>query len=117
METDKIYAKIQNLSVHWPTTVNPGQSKNPKSTLGFTERIPWQPTTQEPDLASFGDDAHAMIARLLTNDQNFRVIPITDGYRFQQRNKGELMQSGRSQCREVQVASVSPISSRQLLRE
>ena len=71
-----------------------------------------------------------MIARLLTDDQNFRVIPImgmqgigkttlanlifnhkavvdhfpfaawrSDGYRFQVRNKGELLQSGRSQCR------------------
>ena len=109
---DKIYAKIQNLSIHRPTAVNPGQSRNPKSTLGSTERIPWQPTTQEPDLASVGDDAHAMIARFLTDDQNFRVIPIMDGYQFQLRNKGELMQSGRSQCREVQVASVSPISSR-----
>ncbi|XP_034679853.1 probable disease resistance RPP8-like protein 2 [Vitis riparia] len=131
VEMDKIYAKIQNLSIHRPTAVNPqGQSRNPKSTLGSTARIPRQPTTQEPDLASFGDDVHAMIARLLTDDQNFRVIPImgmqgigkttlanlifnhkavvdhfpfaawrSDGYRFQVRNKGELLQSGRSQCR------------------
>ncbi|XP_034681062.1 probable disease resistance protein At1g58602 [Vitis riparia] len=131
VEMDKIYAKIQNLSIHRPTAVNSqGQSRNPKFTLGSTERIPRQPTTQEPDLASFGDDVHAMIARLLTDDQNFRVIPImgmqgigkttlanlifnhkavvdhfpfaawrSDGYRFQLRNKGELLQSGRSQCR------------------
>ncbi|WJZ88184.1 hypothetical protein VitviT2T_007512 [Vitis vinifera] len=131
VEMDKIYAKIQNLSIHRPTAVNPqGQSRNPNYTLGSTERIPRQPTTQEPDLASFGDDVHAMIARLLTDDQNFRVIPImgmqgigkttlanlifnhkavvdhfpfaawrSDGYRFQLRNKGELLQSGRSQCR------------------
>ncbi|RVW68107.1 putative disease resistance RPP13-like protein 2 [Vitis vinifera] len=51
-------------------------SRNPKSTLGSTARIPRQPTTQEPDLASFGDDVHAMIARLLTDDESFRVIPI-----------------------------------------
>ncbi|KAL6342644.1 hypothetical protein AAG906_012509 [Vitis piasezkii] len=71
VEMDKIYAKIQNLSIDRPTAVNPqGQSRNP------TERIPRQPTTQEPDLASFGDDVHAMIARLLTDDQNLRVIPI-----------------------------------------
>ncbi|RVW73484.1 putative disease resistance RPP13-like protein 2 [Vitis vinifera] len=77
VEMDKIYAKIQNLSIHRPTAVNPqGQSRNPKYTLGSAERIPRQPTTQEPDLASFGDDVHAMIARLLTDDQNFRVIPI-----------------------------------------
>ncbi|KAL6342412.1 hypothetical protein AAG906_009085 [Vitis piasezkii] len=131
VEMDKIYAKIQNLSIHRPTAVNPqGQSRNLKYTLGSAERIPRQPTTQEPDLASFGDDVHAMIARLLTDDQNFRVIPImgmqgigkttlanlifnhkavvdhfpfaawrSDGYRFQLRNKGELLQSGRSQCR------------------
>ncbi|KAL6347408.1 hypothetical protein AAG906_018618 [Vitis piasezkii] len=77
VEMDKIYAKIQNLSIHRPTAVNPqGQSRNPKSTLGSTARIPRQPTTQEPDLASFGDDVHAMIARLLTDDESFRVIPI-----------------------------------------
>ncbi|XP_059593151.1 putative inactive disease susceptibility protein LOV1 [Vitis vinifera] len=131
VEMDKIYAKIQNLSIHRPTAVNSqGQSRNPKYTLGSTERIPRQPTTQEPDLASFGDDVHAMIARLLTDDQNFRVIPImgmqgtgkttlanlifnhkavvdhfpfaawrSDGYRFQLRNKGELLQSGPSQRR------------------
>ncbi|RVW25358.1 putative disease resistance RPP13-like protein 2 [Vitis vinifera] len=77
VEMDKIYAKIQNLSIHRPTAVNPqGQSRNPKSTLGSTARIPRQPTTQESDLASFGDDVHAMIARLLTDDESFRVIPI-----------------------------------------
>ncbi|RVW27231.1 putative late blight resistance protein-like R1A-4 [Vitis vinifera] len=77
VEMDKIYAKIQNLSIHRPTAVNPqGQSRNLKYTLGSAERIPRQPTMQEPDLASFGDDVHAMIARLLTDDQNFRVIPI-----------------------------------------
>ncbi|RVW27224.1 Disease resistance protein RPP8 [Vitis vinifera] len=77
VEMDKIYAKIQNLSIHRPTAVNPqGQSRNPKSTLGSTARIPRQPTTQEHDLASFGDDVHAMIARLLTDDESFTVIPI-----------------------------------------
>ncbi|XP_034686750.1 putative inactive disease susceptibility protein LOV1 [Vitis riparia] len=77
VEMDKIYAKIQNLSIHRPTAVNPqGQSRNPKSTLGSTALMPRQPTTQEPDLASFGDDVHAMIARLLTDDESFRVIPI-----------------------------------------
>ncbi|KAJ9701582.1 hypothetical protein PVL29_006805 [Vitis rotundifolia] len=133
VEMDKIYAKIQNLSIHRPTALNPqGQSRNPKYTFRSTERIPRQPTTQEPDLASFGDDVHAMITRLLTDDQNFRVIPImgmqgigkttlanlifnhkavvdhfpfaawrSDGYRFQLRYKGELMQSGRSQWRDV----------------
>ncbi|KAJ9701584.1 hypothetical protein PVL29_006807 [Vitis rotundifolia] len=77
VEMEKIYAKIQNLSIHRPTEVNPqGQSRNPKSILGSTARIPRQPTTQELDLASFGDDVHAMIARLLTDDERFRVIPI-----------------------------------------
>ena len=67
---DKIYAKIQTLSIHRPTAVNRrGQSTTPKS-------IPPQPTTQEPDLASFGDDVQAMILRLLTEDESFRVIPI-----------------------------------------
>ena len=71
MEMDKIYAKIQNLSIHRPTAVNPqGQSSNPSN------RIPSQPTMQEPNLASFRDDVHAMIARLLTEDESFRVIPI-----------------------------------------
>ena len=69
VEMDKTYAKIQNLSIHQLTTVNPqGQSRNLKSTLGFTKWMPRQPTTQEPDLANFGDDAHAMIARLLIDD-------------------------------------------------
>ncbi|RVW27221.1 putative disease resistance RPP8-like protein 2 [Vitis vinifera] len=102
VEMDKIYAKIQNLSIHRPTAVNPqGQSRNPKSTLGSTARIPRQPTTQEPDLASFGDDVHAMIARLLTDDESFRVIPIMDGCRLQLRNKEELMESDLSQLGDV----------------
>ena len=71
MEMDKIYAKIQNLSIHQPTAVNPqGQSSNPSN------RIPSQPTMQEPNLTSFRDDVHAMIGRLLTEDESFRVIPI-----------------------------------------
>ena len=72
VEMDKIYAKIQNLSIHRPTTaVNPqGQSSNP------SDRIPSQPTMQEPNLTSFGVDVHAMIARLLTEDESFIVIPI-----------------------------------------
>ena len=70
VEMDKIYAKIQNLSIHRPKPVNRrGQSTTPKS-------IPPQPTAQEPDLASFGDDVQAMISRLLTEDESFRVIPI-----------------------------------------
>ena len=70
VEMDKIYAKIQNLSIHRPKPVNrQGQSTTQKS-------IPPQPTTQEPDLVSFGDDVHAMISRLLTEDKSFRVIPI-----------------------------------------
>ena len=72
VEMDKIYAKIQNLSIHRPTTaVNPqGQSSNP------SDRIPSQPTMQEPNLTSFGVDVHAMIARLFTEDESFIVIPI-----------------------------------------
>ena len=70
VEMDKIYAKIQNLSIHRPKPVNrQGQSTTPKS-------IPPEPTTQKPDLVSFGDDVHAMISRLLTEDKSFRVIPI-----------------------------------------
>ncbi|KAL6342401.1 hypothetical protein AAG906_009074 [Vitis piasezkii] len=120
VEMIKIYAKIQNLSIHRPTAVNPqGQSRNPKSTL-------------EPDLASFGDDVHAMIARLLTDDESFTVIPImgmqgigkttlanlifnhkavvdhfpialrrSDGCRLQLRNKEELMESDLSQLGDV----------------
>ena len=76
-EMNKIYAKIHNLSIHQPTAVSrQDQSSNPKSTLGSCAPIPPQPTTQEPDLASFGDDVQTMISRLLTEDQSFRVIPI-----------------------------------------
>ncbi|KAJ9701550.1 hypothetical protein PVL29_006773 [Vitis rotundifolia] len=73
VEMDKIYAKIQNLSMHRPTEFSKQcQSRDTKSTM----RIPPQPTAQEPDLASFSDDVHAMITRLLTDDKRFRVIPI-----------------------------------------
>ena len=77
LSTHKPYWNSNHLFIHLPTTVNSqGQSKNPKSTLGSTERIPWQLTMQEPDLANFGDDVHEMMAWLLTDDQNLRVIPI-----------------------------------------
>ena len=73
VEMDKIYAKIQNLSMHRPTEFSRQcQSRDTKSTMP----IPPQPTAQEPDLASFSDDVHAMITRLLTDDKRFRVIPI-----------------------------------------
>ncbi|KAL6347278.1 hypothetical protein AAG906_013714 [Vitis piasezkii] len=41
-----------------------------------TVRISPQPTMQEPNLASFTDDVHALVKRLLTDDKSFRVIPI-----------------------------------------
>ena len=41
-----------------------------------TVRISPQPTTQEPNLASFNDDVHAMVKRLLTDDKSFRAVPI-----------------------------------------
>ncbi|RVW91976.1 Disease resistance RPP8-like protein 3 [Vitis vinifera] len=70
---DKIYAKIQNLSMHRPTEFSRQcRSRDTKSTMP----IPPQPAAQEPDLASFSDDVHAMITRLLTDDKRFRVIPI-----------------------------------------
>ena len=71
MEMNKIYAKIQNISIHRPTVVNPqGKSRNP------SYQIPSQPTMQKLNLTSFHDDVHAMIARLFTEDESFRVIPI-----------------------------------------
>ncbi|KAJ9701579.1 hypothetical protein PVL29_006802 [Vitis rotundifolia] len=70
MEMDEIYAKIQNLSIHKPIELSrQSQSTDPKPT-------PPLPTTQQPNLASFTDDVHAMIKRLLTDDKSFRVIPI-----------------------------------------
>ncbi|RVW19719.1 putative disease resistance RPP13-like protein 2 [Vitis vinifera] len=48
------------------------QSRDTESTV----RISPQPTTQEPNLASFTDDVHTMVKRLLTDDKSFRVIPI-----------------------------------------
>ncbi|RVW61896.1 hypothetical protein CK203_063849 [Vitis vinifera] len=89
VEMDKIYAKIQNLSMHRPTEFSRQcQSRDTKSTMP----IPPQPTAQEPDLASFSDDVHAMITRLLTDDKRFRVIPIMDGCRLHLRNKENLME-------------------------
>ena len=76
-EMDKIYAKIQTLSIHRPTAINHQcQSRNQKSTLGSSAPFPPQLTTQEDDMASNGDDVQAMISRLLTEDESFRVIPI-----------------------------------------
>ncbi|WJZ88175.1 hypothetical protein VitviT2T_007503 [Vitis vinifera] len=61
VEMDKIYAKIQNLSMHRPTELSrQSQSRDTESTV----RISPQPTTQEPNLASFTDDVHAMVKRL-----------------------------------------------------
>ena len=72
-----MYAKIQTLPIHRPTTVNQqGQSRNQKSTLGSSAPFPPKLTTQEADIASFGDDLQAMISWLLTEDESFRVIPI-----------------------------------------
>ena len=71
VKMDKIYTKIQNLSIHRPPTVNPqDQSCNP------SDRIPSQQTMPEPNLASFGDDVNAIIARLLTEDKSFGVISV-----------------------------------------
>nr|CAN73883.1 hypothetical protein VITISV_018828 [Vitis vinifera] len=39
-------------------------------------RLQLLPTTQEPNLASFNDDVHAMVKRLLTDDKSFRAVPI-----------------------------------------
>ena len=72
-----MYTKIQTLSIHRPTTVNQqGQSRNQKSTLGSSAPFPPKLTTQEVDIASFGDDLQATISRLLTEDESYRVIPI-----------------------------------------
>ena len=145
VEMDKIYAKIQNLSIHRPKPVNRrGHSTTPKS-------IPPQPTTQEPDLASFGDDVQAMISRLLTEDQSFRVIPIMgmegigkttlaklifnhkvvidhftlgvwtlDGYRLLLRGKDNIVESellavGRNYEEEMQRLNASFIKNRSLI--
>eukprot|EP00261_Vitis_vinifera_P019973 XP_010650658.1 PREDICTED: disease resistance protein RGA2-like [Vitis vinifera] len=129
MEMDKIYAKIQNLSMHRPTEFSrQSQSSDTESTV----RISPQPTMQEPNLASFTDDVHAMVKRLLTDDKSFRVIPImgmegigkttlaklifnnkdvlnhfpfgvwtSDGYEFHLRDKEKLMDSNLSQLGDV----------------
>ncbi|KAJ9701563.1 hypothetical protein PVL29_006786 [Vitis rotundifolia] len=74
VKMDKTYAKIQNLSKHGPQkdTQVQGQRRKLKST---TPILP-QPTTQEPDFASFADNVHAMMTRLLVADKSFRVISI-----------------------------------------
>ncbi|KAL6343352.1 hypothetical protein AAG906_022935 [Vitis piasezkii] len=75
VEMDKIYAKIQNLSIHRPTAVNPqGQRRNPKSTLGSTARI--HDSQQRKNLISPA-----------------LVMMRSDGCRLQLRNKEELMES------------------------
>ncbi|RVW25363.1 hypothetical protein CK203_108180 [Vitis vinifera] len=74
VEWTKYIAKIQNLSITGQQQSTHSQV-GPKFTLGSTERIPRQPTTQNYSPA-FVMMLHAMIARLLTDDQNFRVIPI-----------------------------------------
>ncbi|KAL6342549.1 hypothetical protein AAG906_012402 [Vitis piasezkii] len=112
MEMDKIYAKIQNLSMHRPTE--------------FSRQ------SQKPNLASFTDDVHAMVKRLLTDDKSFRAVPImgmegigkttlaklifnnkdvlnhfpfgvwtSDGYEFHLRDKEKLMDSNLSQLGDV----------------
>ena len=59
--------------MHRPTEFSrQSQSRDTESTV----RISPQPTTQEPNLASFTDDVHTMVKRLLTDDKSFRVIPI-----------------------------------------
>ncbi|XP_034686751.1 putative disease resistance RPP13-like protein 2 [Vitis riparia] len=129
MEMDKIYAKIQNLSMDRPTEFSrQSQSRDTESTV----RISPQPTMQEPNLASFTDDVHAMVKRLLTDDKSFRVIPImgmegigktalaklifnnkdvlnhfpfgvwtSDGHEFHLRDKEKLMDSNLSQLGDV----------------
>ena len=73
---DKIFAKIQTLSIHRPTAVHQCQSRNQNSTLCSSAPFPPQLTTQEDDMASYGDDVRAMISRMLIEDESFRVIPI-----------------------------------------
>ncbi|KAJ9701570.1 hypothetical protein PVL29_006793 [Vitis rotundifolia] len=129
VEMDKIYAKIQNLSMHRPTEFSrQSQSRDTESTV----RISPQPTTQEPNLASLNDDVHAMVKRLLTDDKSFRVIPImgmegigqttlaklifnnkdvlnhfpfgvwtSDGYEFHLRDKEKLMDANLGQLGDV----------------
>ncbi|KAJ9701553.1 hypothetical protein PVL29_006776 [Vitis rotundifolia] len=74
MKVDQIYAKIQKLSISKPQkdAQELGQSRKLKSR---TPILP-QSTTQEPDFASFADDVHAMMTRLLADDKGFGVITI-----------------------------------------
>ena len=68
VEMDKIYTKIQNLSMHRPTSFS-GESRSPIRCQKSTVPSLPPPTTHELDLASFGDDVQAMMTRLLTDDE------------------------------------------------
>ncbi|RVW91996.1 Disease resistance protein RPM1 [Vitis vinifera] len=65
---------IQKLSISKPQkdAQELGQSRKLKSRAPI---LP-QPTTQKPDFASFADDVHAMMTRLLADDKGFGVITI-----------------------------------------
>ncbi|RVW91944.1 Disease resistance protein RPM1 [Vitis vinifera] len=75
MKMDKIYAKIQELSISKPEKATQVQGQS-REFIKSEKHIPSQQTTQNPHLASFDDDVHAMTTRLLAADKSFRVIPI-----------------------------------------
>ncbi|KAL6342567.1 hypothetical protein AAG906_012424 [Vitis piasezkii] len=75
MKMDQIYAKIQELSFSKPEKATQVQGQS-REFIKSEKHIPPQQTTQNPHLASFDDDVHAMTTRLLAADESFRVIPI-----------------------------------------
>ncbi|KAL6342541.1 hypothetical protein AAG906_012391 [Vitis piasezkii] len=75
MKMDKIYAKIQELSISKPEKATQVQGQS-REFIKSEKHIPSQQTIQNPHLASFDDDVHAMTTRLLAADKSFRVIPI-----------------------------------------
>ncbi|RVW73477.1 Disease resistance protein RPM1 [Vitis vinifera] len=75
LKMDQIYAKIQELSFSKPEKATQVQGQS-REFIKSEKHIPPQQTTQNPHLASFDDDVHAMTTRLLAADESFRVIPI-----------------------------------------
>ncbi|KAJ9701561.1 hypothetical protein PVL29_006784 [Vitis rotundifolia] len=75
MKMDQIYAKIQELSISKPEKATQVQGQS-REFIKSEKHMPPQQTTQNPHLASFDDDVHAMTTRLLAANKSFRVIPI-----------------------------------------
>ena len=69
---DHIYAMILGLSIRRPEEAhgNSTQRTVPRNTSPIPD------PTQEPDIISFGDDVHAIMTRLLSDDTSFSTISI-----------------------------------------